>query len=118
MFFRTRKGLIMNEDRIEGAATTLGGRVESNLGELTGDRKLQSDGLIDKARGSGQNMLGGAQDALRSALDQAPPEVRETADRAIAAARKNPLMATLAVGAVGLILARMFGGGSRRGRDA
>jgi uncharacterized protein YjbJ (UPF0337 family) len=93
---------MMNEDRIEGAATTLGGRVETNLGEITGDRKLQSDGFVDKARGSAQNMLGGAQDALRSALDQAPPEVRDTAERTIAAARKNPLLATLAVGAVGL----------------
>ena len=105
----------MNEDRIEGAATTLGGRVETNLGEITGDRKLQSDGLVDQARGSAQNMFGGAQDALRSALDQAPPEVRDRAERAIAAARKNPLLATLAAGAVGLILARIFG---RTGRSA
>ncbi|MEO7541709.1 MAG: CsbD family protein [Sphingomicrobium sp.] len=108
----------MNEDRIEGAATTLGGRVETNLGELTGDRKLQSDGLVDQARGSAQNMFGGAQDALRSALDQAPPEVRDGAERAIAAARKNPLLATLAVGAVGLILARIFGRTARPGRKS
>ncbi len=104
----------MNEDRIEGAATTLGGRAKTNLGEITGDAKLQSDGLADKARGSAQNMFGGAQDALRSALDQAPPEVRDGAERAISAARKNPLMATLAVGAVGLILAKIFGGSARK----
>ncbi len=104
----------MNEDRIEGAATTLGRRVETSLGEITGDRKLQSDGLVDQARGSGQNMFGGAQDALRSALDQAPPEVRDGAERAIAAARKNPLLATLAVGAVGLILAKVFSGTQRK----
>ena len=107
----------MNEDRIEGAATTLGGRVESNLGEVTGDRKLQSDGLVDKARGSAQNLFGGAQDVLRSALDQAPPQVRDSADRAIATARKNPLLATLAVGAVGLILAKLFGSSARSGRN-
>ncbi len=104
----------MNEDRIEGAATTLGGRVKTNLGEITGDKKLQSDGLTDKARGSTQNMFGGAQDALRSALDQAPPEVRDSAERAMAAARKNPLLAMLAVGAVGLVLAKMFSGTARK----
>ena len=105
----------MNEDRIEGAATTLGGRAETSLGEITGDRKLQSDGLVDQARGSAQSMFGGAQDALWSALDQAPPEVREGAERAITAARKNPLLATLAVGAVGLILAKLLkGSGGRR----
>ncbi len=103
----------MNDDRIEGAATTLGGRVKTNLGEITGDKKLQSDGLADKAGGSAQNMFGGAQDALRSALDEAPPEVRDSAARAIAAARKNPLLATLAVGAVGFILAKVFSGTAR-----
>lgn len=103
----------MNEDRIEGAATTLGGRVETNIGELTGDRKLQSDGLVDQARGSFQNILGGAQDGVRSALEKAPPEVRDGAERAMAAARKNPLLASLAVGAAGLFLAKMLRGSTR-----
>ena len=73
----------MNEDRFEGAATTLAGRAESSLGELTGDRKLQSDGLTDKAQGTAQNLIGGAQDAVRSAFDKAPPELRDGAERAI-----------------------------------
>jgi uncharacterized protein YjbJ (UPF0337 family) len=106
----------MNEDRIDGATTTLGGRVEKGLGDLTGDRKLQSDGLLDQARGSVQNTLGGAQDALRSALDQAPPQVRETADRAITAAKKSPLLATLVIGAAGLILAKIFNDTARSSR--
>ena len=108
----------MNEDRIEGSATTLGGRVEKGLGDLTGDRKLQTDGLIDQARGAGQNMFGGAQDALRSALDQAPPQVRETADRAVTAARKSPILATLAIGAAGLIFAKIFRDTARSGRKS
>ncbi len=103
----------MNENRIEGAATTLGGRVETNLGVMTGDRKLQADGLVDKASGSAQNILGGAQDAVQTALDQVPPAVRDGAERAIATARRNPLLVTLAVGAAGLILAKIFGGERR-----
>ncbi len=106
----------MNEDRIEGAATTLAGRAQTGLGNFSGDRKLQSDGLSDQARGTAQNLFGGAQDALRSALDQAPPQVRDTADRAITAARKSPFLATLAVGAAGLILARIFRDTARSGR--
>lgn len=106
----------MNEDRIEGAANTLVGRAETSVGDLTGDRKLQSDGLIDKARGSAQNMFGGAEDALRSALEGASPEVRANADRAIAAAKKSPLLATLAVGAVGLILAKILKGSGQINR--
>jgi len=107
----------MNEDRTEGAATTFAGRVEKGLGDVTGDRKLQTDGLADQARGTGQNMFGGAQDALRSSLDQASPQVRETAERAIAAARKSPILATLAVGAAGLIFAKIFRD-TARGRNS
>ena len=106
----------MNEDRIEGAATTLGGRVESSLGALTGDRKLQSDGLIDKAQGTAQNLIGGAQDAVRSAFDKSSPEVRDGAERAINAVRKSPLVAILAVGAVALILAKLLRGSASLGR--
>jgi hypothetical protein len=62
-------------------------------------------------------MFGGAQDALRSALDQAPPAVRDGADRAIARARKNPLLAALAIGAGGLILGRIFRDTARYGRN-
>ena len=107
----------MNEDRIEGAATTAAGRIESGVGSFTGDRKLQSDGLVDKARGTAQNAFGGAQDALRSALDKAPPEVRDSADRAIAAARKSPILATLAIGAGALILSKIFRDTKNYGRN-
>jgi uncharacterized protein YjbJ (UPF0337 family) len=107
----------MNEDRIEGATTTLAGRVETGIGNATGDRKLQSDGLADQARGTAQNIFGGAQDALRSALDQAPPAVRDGADRVIVRARKNPLLAALAIGAGGLILGRIFRDTARYGRN-
>ncbi len=106
----------MNEDRIEGSAITLDGRIEKGLGDVLGDRKLQADGLADQARGTSQNMFGGAQDALRSALEKAPPEVRDGADKAIAAARKSPFLATLAVGAAGLILAKIFRDTARGGR--
>lgn len=63
-------------------------------------------------------MFGGAQDALGSTLNEAPPQVRETADRAIAAARKSPLLATLAVAAAGLIFAKIFRDTTRSGRKS
>ena len=104
---------LINQHRIEGAATSIGGRLEEKAGETIGDWKLQRDGLIDKARGSAQNLFGGAQVAVRSALDQAPPKVRDGADQAIAVMRKNPIIAALAVGAVGLIIGNIWGGARR-----
>ena len=62
----------MNEDRVEGASTTIQGRFEKDVGDVTGDRKLQEPGLVDQARGTGQNLCGGAQDNLRSAFEGAP----------------------------------------------
>jgi len=106
----------MNEDRVEGATRTLEGRFEKDLGDVTGDRKLQIDGLADQARGTGQNLFGGARDALRTSLQGAPPQFRETADRAMAAARKSPILATLAIGAAGLIFAKIFRDTARSGR--
>lgn len=109
---------VVDGDRIEGAAKTFGGRIEGSVGELVGDRKLQSDGAWAVAKGTAQNLAGGAQDAIRAALQDAPPEVRDGAERAMAAARKNPLIATLAVGAIGLILAKVLRGGSNAQSDA
>ena len=53
-----------------------------------------------------------AVDALTRVLTQ----VRATADKAIAAARKSPILATLAIGAAGLIFAKIFRDTARSGR--
>ncbi len=95
----------MNEDRLEGAATNFGGKVEKAFGNVTGDSKLQTEGLIDQAKGKAQNLYGTAKDAVDAALDYAPPAMRDGAERAFGAVKAHPLLTALFAGAVGYAVA-------------
>lgn len=54
-----------DNDRIEGAAKNIGGKVKEAAGKVTGDHKLQAEGKADQVEGKVQNAVGGAKDALR-----------------------------------------------------
>ncbi|GJD59632.1 CsbD family protein [Methylobacterium dankookense] len=57
--------MAVDKDRVEGAATNLGGKVKEGVGKLTGDEKLKSEGVADQVKGKAQNAVGGAKDALK-----------------------------------------------------
>lgn len=59
----------MNEDRIEGAATNIGGKIKEGVGHLIGDTKLETEGKADQVAGKVQNTYGGAKDAVNDAAD-------------------------------------------------
>lgn len=52
-------------DRIDGAATNMGGKIKEAAGKLTGDEKLKAEGRADQVKGKVQNVVGGVKDALR-----------------------------------------------------
>jgi uncharacterized protein YjbJ (UPF0337 family) len=43
----------MDQDRVEGSAKTIMGRVKSFVGGLIGDSKLKAEGKADQVRGPG-----------------------------------------------------------------
>ena len=53
-----------DQDRTQGAARDLGGKIKEGLGKLTGDRELEAEGNLDQAKGKGQQALGDLKDAL------------------------------------------------------
>jgi uncharacterized protein YjbJ (UPF0337 family) len=55
----------MDQDRVEGSAKTMLGRIKEFFGSLFGDSKLKAEGKMDKAEGSVQNTIGGLKDTLR-----------------------------------------------------
>ena len=55
----------MDKDRINGAADQAKGAIKEIAGKLTGDTKLQTEGLLDKAKGQIESAVGGAKDTLR-----------------------------------------------------
>ena len=55
----------MDKDRINGAANQAKGAIKETAGKMTGDTKLQTEGVLDKAKGKIESAVGGAKDTLR-----------------------------------------------------
>ena len=54
----------MNKDRIVGAAKQAKGAVKDGAGKILGDPELEAEGKGDKIKGTVQNTIGRAKDAL------------------------------------------------------
>jgi uncharacterized protein YjbJ (UPF0337 family) len=55
----------MDKDRINGAADQAKGAIKESVGKITGDTKLQTEGVLDKTKGQVESAVGGAKDTLR-----------------------------------------------------
>ncbi len=55
----------MDDDRVEGSAKNMKGKLKEGLGKAVGDAKLEGEGKGDQAAGKVQNAVGGIKDALR-----------------------------------------------------
>lgn len=55
----------MDKDRIEGAATKIGGDIKEAAGKLFGDKKMETEGKTDQVKGKVENTVGGVKDTLR-----------------------------------------------------
>jgi uncharacterized protein YjbJ (UPF0337 family) len=54
-----------DNDRIEGSAKNIGGKIKEAAGKVTGDEKLKAEGRADQVAGKVQNAVGGLKDTLR-----------------------------------------------------
>ncbi|CAN5171930.1 hypothetical protein BH10PSE2_BH10PSE2_27700 [soil metagenome] len=54
-----------DQDRIDGAAKNIGGKIKEAAGNVTGDEKLKAEGKADQVAGKVQNAVGGVKDSLR-----------------------------------------------------
>ena len=55
----------MDKDCINGAANQAKGAIKETAGKMTGDTKLQTEGVLDKDKGKIESAVGGAKDTLR-----------------------------------------------------
>jgi uncharacterized protein YjbJ (UPF0337 family) len=55
----------MDENRFEGAARNIGGKVQDAVGGLTGDASTQARGKLNQAAGQAQQAYGAAVDDLK-----------------------------------------------------
>lgn len=65
----------MDKDKIKGKMKDIGGRVERQAGEWTGDKDLQSEGIKDQAAGKAQNAWGKVKDFGRDVKNDADREL-------------------------------------------
>jgi uncharacterized protein YjbJ (UPF0337 family) len=59
----------MNKDQVEGKLKDVGGRVERQVGEWTGDPKKQVEGAAKQAEGKLQNAWGQVKEATKKEAD-------------------------------------------------
>ena len=55
----------MDENRFEGTARNLAGKVQEGVGRATGDFKTTTEGLVNQAAGTAQDLYGQPADAAR-----------------------------------------------------
>jgi len=59
----------MDREHVKGTADKVKGTIKDTAGKLTGDEKLQSEGKLDKAKGSAHNVAGDVKDAVKDASE-------------------------------------------------
>jgi uncharacterized protein YjbJ (UPF0337 family) len=59
----------MDKEHVKGVAEKAKGAVKEGAGKVSGDKKLQGEGKIDKAKGSAHKVAGDVKDAARDATD-------------------------------------------------
>jgi uncharacterized protein YjbJ (UPF0337 family) len=62
---RKTEQMTMDENRAEGTARNLGGKVQEGFGKVTGNARTQAEGIVNQAAGTAQNLYGQAADTAR-----------------------------------------------------
>jgi uncharacterized protein YjbJ (UPF0337 family) len=89
----------MDENRVEGTVRKVGGKAQEGIGRLTGDAKMQAEGLANEIRGSAQDFYGQVQ-------DNATELARSIGDGVGKFIKEQPYTATVIAFGVGWLLGR------------
>ena len=91
----------MDEDRIKGSASDIGGKVKDAAGGLLGDNKMQAEGKADQLSGQLQNAYSSAKDAVSEGAETLGTQVDSLL-------KERPMVALLGAVGVGYVLARLM----------
>jgi uncharacterized protein YjbJ (UPF0337 family) len=59
----------MDKEHIKGTADKAKGAIKDTAGKVTGDKELQSEGKMDKAKGDAHKVAGDVKDAVKNATE-------------------------------------------------
>jgi uncharacterized protein YjbJ (UPF0337 family) len=57
----------MDKEHVKGAADKVKGAIKEAAGKLTGDKKLEAEGKLDKIKGEAREVIGDVKDAVKHA---------------------------------------------------
>jgi uncharacterized protein YjbJ (UPF0337 family) len=60
----------MDKEHLKGEAKKAEGHIKDGVGKLTGNRKLQAEGKLDKVEGEIRKKVGDVKDSVRKAEDR------------------------------------------------
>ena len=97
----------MDTDRIAGKAKETVGKVESTLGDFTGDTETQASGRVREAAGTAQNVYGQAKDTLGDTFSDATESAEKALHSLESEVRERPLIALLIAALIGYVVAQL-----------
>ena len=59
----------MDREHVKGFAEKTKGAIKEGAGKVTGDKELEGEGKLDKAKGKAHDVAGDMKDAARDAAD-------------------------------------------------
>jgi uncharacterized protein YjbJ (UPF0337 family) len=90
----------MDENRFEGSARNLGGKVQEGIGRTTGDTKSKVEGVMNQAAGTAQDLYGQAADVVRQNAGPLEAWLRDKIET-------QPYTTVIAALGIGWLLGRM-----------
>lgn len=60
----------MNKDQVKGRIDQAAGKVKEKTGDLTGNKRMENEGKVDKNVGKGQAEYGDAKEKVKDTLDK------------------------------------------------
>jgi uncharacterized protein YjbJ (UPF0337 family) len=90
----------MDENRLEGTARNLGGKIQEGVGRATGDTKAKTEGLLNQAAGTAQDLYGQTAHVARQTATTLDAWLRNTIET-------QPYTTAVAALGIGWLLGRL-----------
>jgi uncharacterized protein YjbJ (UPF0337 family) len=90
----------MDENRFEGTARNLGGKVQEGVGRVTSDAKTQAEGVMNQAVGTAEDLYGQTADVARQTATTLDAWLRNTIET-------QPYTTAIVALGIGWLLGRM-----------